>query len=230
MTPDAKESLLSSLPEWQRDARSKGIPQLGAGAVFRLPEQDFVIPTLKGGIPSHWPRAFGMDVGWKFTACVWLARDPDTGTYYVFSDYERQEAPPSIHAVEIKAKGDWIPGVIDPAAHGSSQADGQKLIDNYRALGLKITEADNSVNSGLDDLLDALLAGRLKIFETCQRLIRQMRIYRRDDKGKIVKKNDHCVDCLRYVWVSGRDRMKIRSPHKAAPRQNLPASGRAWMA
>jgi hypothetical protein len=230
LTEDAKESLLSSLPEWQRDARSKGIPQLGAGAIFRLPEGDYVIPPVKDGIPSHWPRCFALDVGWRWTAALWMARDPDSGTYYIYADYERQEAPPSIHAAEIKAKGAWIPGTVDPAAAGRGQDDGQKLIDNYRSLGLILTEADNSVNTGLEMLNDALVSGQLKIFDTCQRLIRQMRVYRRDEKGKIVKKYDHLCDCARYAFITGRNIMKVRPKPVGSMQPHLPSSARGWMA
>lgn len=230
LSEDAKTSLLSSIPEWQRDARSKGIPQLGAGAIFRLAEADYVIPPLKGGIPEHWPRCYGLDVGWRVTAVVWMAMDPDSRTYYIYAEYERAEAPPSIHAAEIKAKGSWILGTVDPAAGGRGQDDGQRLIDNYRALGLTLTEADNSVNTGLEELNDAYISGQLKIFETCQKTIRQMRVYRRDEKGKIVKKNDHLIDAKRYCWMSGRAVMKIRPKPVHMQGAKIAESPRSWMA
>jgi hypothetical protein len=37
-----------------------------------------------------------------------------------------------------------------------------------------------------------------------------MRLYRRDEKGRIVKSNDHCCDSLRYACRSGRARMKVQ--------------------
>ncbi len=230
LTEDAKLSLLSSLPAYQRDARSKGIPQLGAGAVFQIGEQEYVLPPLKGGVQTHWPRSYALDVGIRVAAAVWIARNPDDDVYYVYSEYEREDVPYSIHADAIKSKGLWILGVVDPAADQRNQVDGERMIDNYRKAGLNLTEAENSVNSGLEDLIDALTSGRLKIFETCQKLIRQMRIYRRDEKGKIVKKQDHLVDCLRYGWVSGRDVMRIRPTSASARPAQVAAGSRNWMA
>ncbi len=230
LTEDAKLSLFSSLPAYQRDARSKGIPQLGAGAIFQVSEDQFVVPPIKGGIPATWAKASALDVGFRVTAAGWLTRDPDTDIYYVYADYDREDSPYSIHAEAIKAKGAWIPCACDPAANQRGQADGQRLMDNYRKAGLILVEAENSVSSGIEDVLDALIGGRLKIVDTCQKLIRQMRVYRRDDKGRIVKKNDHLCDVLRYLWVTGRTIMKCRPVPAASSRGSVPSSPRSWMA
>lgn len=235
LSQEARDSLIQSIPKWQRDAREKGIPQLGEGAVFQLSESEYVIPVLKKGVPAHWPRSYALDVGVRITAAVWIARDPDTGIHYVYQEYSREDAPYSIHAAAIKDRGEWISGVVDPAADQRNQVDGERMIDNYRRAGLKLVEAENSVNSGLEDLLDALISGKLKIFETCTVLIRQMRLYRRvksktGDQVKILKKDDHCVDCLRYAWVSGRDVMKVRPKVTAVRAPQFANSGRAWMA
>src|SRR5262249_32515232 len=81
----AKASLLASIPPYQRDARSKGIPQLGAGAIYQIPESDILVRPF--AIPDHYPRAYGLDVGWKKTAAVWGAKDPDSGVIYLYSEH-----------------------------------------------------------------------------------------------------------------------------------------------
>jgi hypothetical protein len=40
---------------------------------------------------------------------------------------------------------------------------------------------------------------RIRVHPRCTHLRREMSMYRRDDTGKIVKKNDHGVDALRYL-------------------------------
>jgi hypothetical protein len=35
--------------------------------------------------------------------------------------------------------------------------------------------------------------------------IAEYRLYRRDEKGKIIKENDHLLDCARYCILSGID-------------------------
>ena len=39
----------------------------------------------------------------------------------------------------------------------------------------------------------------MKIFESCGGLMRELSLYHRDENGKIVKKNDHLLDALRYL-------------------------------
>lgn len=197
LTDEAKKELWKSLPPYQRDARSKGIPQLGAGAIFPVPETDLLIPPIP--IPVYWPRGYGMDVGWNFTAGVWGAMDRDTDTLYLVHEYKRSQAEPSIHATGLKAPGDWQPGFIDPASRGRGQRDGMQLFDDYTNLGLKLQTADNGVESGLYSLWDRMSTGRLKVFNTLTNWLSEFRLYRRDEKGRVVKNNDHLMDATRYL-------------------------------
>lgn len=201
LTEDQKASILAGIPAWQRDSRSKGTPQLGAGAIFQVPESEIVCAPFP--IPKHWTRSFGMDVGWHRTAATWLAHDRDTGTLYLYDEYYRGEAEPSVHAAAIKNRGAWIPGAIDPAARGRSQIDGKKLFDMYVDLGLDIEKAVNAREAGIYEVWERLSQARLKIFRTCANTLSEYRLYRRDEKGQVVKKNDHLMDTLRYNIMTG---------------------------
>ena len=75
----------------------------------------------------------------------------------------------------------------------------------YYDLGLDLTKADNSVETGIYQVYQQLLSGQLKVFSTCEAFFREFRLYRRDDKGNIIKKDDHLLDALRYVIMSGID-------------------------
>ena len=57
---------------------------------------------------------------------------------------------------------------------------------------------------------ERLSTGRLKIFTTCMRFWSEYRLYRRDQRGKIVKANDHLMDAMRYLILSGLDRARIQ--------------------
>ena len=133
LADDEKERLLSNTMPHLRDARSKGIPSLGSGAIYPIPESEIVIEPF--AIPAWWPVCFAMDVGWKRTAAIWGAVDRESDIVYLWSEHYRGEAEPSVHADAIRARAHWIPGVIDPAARGRSQKDGQVLYDNYVDLG-----------------------------------------------------------------------------------------------
>lgn len=193
----AKAELWNSIPPFQRDARSKGIPQLGAGAIYPVPETDLLVEPFQ--IPYHWARGYGMDVGWNFTAAVWGALNRDTDTLYLYHEYKRSQAEPSVHVHGIKAVGDWIPGFIDPASRGRGQKDGSQLFADYKNLGLKISIADNGVESGLYSVWNRMSTGRLKVFKTLSNWLTEFRLYRRDEKGHVVKENDHLMDAMRYL-------------------------------
>lgn len=201
LTEQMKREMLDTYPPFQRDARSKGIPQLGAGAIYPVPESEILCDPFE--IPAHWPRVYALDVGWNRTAALWLAHDREAQTVYAYAEHYRGQAEPSVHASAIKARGDWIPGVIDPASRGRSQRDGEQLIQDYTDLGLHLTPAENAVEAGIYSVWERLSAGRIKVFRTLQNFMQEYRLYRRDEKGRIVKVNDHLMDDLRYGIVSG---------------------------
>ena len=205
----SKAELWNSIPPYQRDARSKGIPQLGSGAIYPVPESDFTVAPF--AIPDFWPRGYGMDVGWNFTAATWGALDRENDVLYLTHVYKRGQAEPTIHASAIKAPGDWIPGAIDPAARGRSQKDGTQLIQDYRDLGLKLQVAENAVESGLYSVWERMSTGRLKVFKSLGEWFTEFRLYRRDEKGRVVKENDHLMDCTRYL-ESRIAMMKVKPP------------------
>jgi hypothetical protein len=201
LSPEAKKELLDSIPPYQRDARSKGIPQLGSGAIYPVGESEITVAPFD--IPHYWPRGYGMDVGWNRTAAVWGAHDRETDTVYLYSEHYRGQAEPSIHAEAIRSRGKWMHGVIDPASRGRAQRDGEQLYANYRDLGLNLNFALNGVEAGLFEVWQRLSTGRLKVFKTLENWLAEYRLYRRDDKGQIVKVNDHLMDATRYFIVSG---------------------------
>ena len=192
-----KDTLYAAIPPYQRDARSKGIPQLGSGAIYPVPESDIVVPDFS--LPSHWPRGYGFDVGWNRTAGIFGALNRDDDILYLYSEHYMGEAQPAVHAAAMKARGVWIPGRIDPAARGRAQKDGDQLLHDYQQLGMDVLPAVNAVESGLYKVWLRLSTGRLKVFASCQNWLSEFRIYRRDVKGKIVKENDHLLDGTRYL-------------------------------
>ena len=85
----------------------------------------------------------------------------------------------------------------------------------YRELGLDLDVAMDSEQSGVCEVLQRMRSGRLKVFRTLENFFQQYRLYRRDEDGQVVKQNDQLMNCLRYLCVSGRDRMRT----EPAPRQ-----------
>ena len=200
-----QKDLLRTIPPYQRDARTKGIPQLGRGAIYPIEETEITCEPFK--IPKHWPRAYALDVGWKRTAALWGAFDREEDTWFLYAEYYRGHAEPSVHASAVKGRGLWIPGCVDPAARGRGQKDGEQLIEQYRELGLDLALADHSVEAGIFAVYERLSTGRLKVFTLLRNWLAEYRIYRRDELGRIVKAADHLMDDTRYLVLTGPDIM-----------------------
>ena len=199
ISEDALEDIFADMLPHERDAREKGRPSLGAGAVYPVREEDIFVPAFK--IPEHYWRAYALDVGWNRTAALFGAWDPDADIYYLTHEYYRGEAEPIIHTHNIKAMLPWpgMEGAIDPAAEGSSKRDGSKLKAEYEELGLVLVNANNAVAAGIHRVLTMMQGGQLKVFDTLAHWRTEFRLYRRNEKGKIVKENDHLMDDTRYL-------------------------------
>lgn len=218
MTADEVDRRLAAAPAHERKARETGMPYVGAGLIYPVDEKEFVIPPCR--LDEHFGRVFGMDDGWHNTAAIWAAHDPDTDTLYIYSDYKAGELPVDVHATRIKARGAWIPGVGDSSA---IDRDGKQIIHKYRQCGVNLrrpNKARGSVGAGIEAVLERLVSGRLKIFSTCIKTLEELRKYRREvqetafgEQLRIVKKDDHLMDCLRYLVVDG---VKIATTQRRA--------------
>jgi len=197
--------MLASTPPNLRDARSKGIPTVGDGAIYPLPLEQITVDDFK--IPKWWPKAYGMDVGWNCTAACFGAWDRENDVIYIYSEHKQGQADVSVHASAIRSRGKWMKGAIDPASRASSQIDGQKLFLLYSKSvdkgggGLNLTLAANAVEAGIFTVWDRLQSGRLKFFKSCTQLQREHGLYHRKD-GKVVKTNDHLQDTIRYLCMA----------------------------
>ena len=201
--PDnVQAELLADTPPWLREARSQGIPSLGVGAIYPIERKNVEIAPF--AIPRHWPRCYALDVGWNWTAALWCAFDRESMTKYLYSCYKGGEQLPAVHATAIQARGKWIPGLIDPSANNRGQRDGERIMEDYTTAGLELTKANNAVEAGLIQCWQDLTLGRIKVFSIgMDPFWFEYGLYHRDEKGKIVKKNDHIMDCMRYIGNSG---------------------------
>ena len=158
------------------------MPYLGSGLIYPFDEKDIVVKDFE--IPKHWARGYGMDVGWNRTASVHIAHDRESNILYLYSAYSRGHGEPPSHAAAIKARGEWIPGRIDPAANGRSQIDGQPLIKLYAGQGLRLQLAPNAVEAGILAIYTRLAKGSLKVFASCHAWFEEYRVYQRDDDAR----------------------------------------------
>jgi len=209
----------ATLKPHELEAREKGIPSIGSGLVYQIPESLFV--TMPFEIPEHWHRCYGLDVGWNApTAAAFIAIDRDNDTIYVCGEYSANERTPSQHSYYLKQMGaDWMPGACDPAADNANQSSGESCFELYteykHGIQLDLTKSTSKKKEFVvTEVYDRIRDGKLKVFSTCQKFLAEWRMYSRDDKGKIMKGNDHLMNAFEYAILDGvnlaRNRIQYR--------------------
>ena len=59
LSAEDRRRILASYPPHEREVRANGIPVLGSGRVFDVPED--VVTVTPFDIPAHWPRVGALD-------------------------------------------------------------------------------------------------------------------------------------------------------------------------
>lgn len=224
-TQEEKERIVASYPAHEREARSKGIPTLGSGRIFPVEEDSIKVPAF--AVPAHWPRINGVDFGWDHPAAgVQLAWDRDSDCLYVTNIHRQREAVPAIHAMAIKAWGDWVPTAWPHDGLQHDKGSGEQLALQYAKAGLLMLkdratfeDGGNGVEAGLMEMLERMQSGRFKVFSHLEDWFGEFRLYHRKD-GKVVKKMDDLISATRYALM-----MKRKARTKPVP---MHSTGGSW--
>lgn len=199
-----------------------GIPGISQGRYFNeFNKQVHIIEPFE--IPKHWKRYIAMDYGLDMTAVLWFARDLE-GNAFVYKELHESDLIVSEACRRIKEinNGDRYEYIYAPRdlwnrrqETGKSVADifaendlhlvktSVSRIDGWLATKewLKIIE-NRDIETG-----EKIYTSRLKIFNTCEYLIKYLPQVQRDEK----KINDvavephyltHICDALRYFCVN----------------------------
>jgi phage terminase large subunit len=205
---------LNSLPPTLRRAWVEGDWNVFSGMAFPAwSDERNVIEQLD--IPDYWPRMCGIDWGYaKPFCCLWLAKDPDTGRYYVYRELYQAGLTDQQQARLIKeyAANERIPYYFaDPSMWAKkTQQIVTSTADEYIKEGVMLTAADNDRLSGkrkLDRLLQSLPDGRsgLQVIRSCKNLLRTMPLLAYDEhrpEDIDTEQEDHAYDALRYALTS----------------------------
>jgi hypothetical protein len=230
--------IIASYPKHERDARTKGIPSLGSGAVFPVDEDDIRVASFP--VPSHWVQIAGIDFGYDHpSAATRLSWDRDNDCIYVIAAYRKREQTPAMFSTAVKPWGDWLPWAWPhdgKASGGKFDAKDQKQLQQlYAGHGLKMLpmhatfeDGTNGVEAGIQDMLDRMQTGRWKVFAHLTEYFDEMRLYHRKD-GLIVKENDDLISSSRYAYMMRRHAIVQNKP--APPPVVLPraTNSQGWM-
>lgn len=210
-TPEERAAIIATYPAHERDARVKGIPQLGSGRIFPLADDVISVQPFK--TPDYWPLLGALDFGWDHpTAAVKLAWDRDNDCVYVVNAYRVRQATPIIHAAALKVWGSPLRWAWpkDGRQHKGDNS-GKALAELYRDQGMKLLpepsqyegNRGDGVEAGLMDMLDRMQTGRLKVFDHLNDWFEEFRLYHRKD-GLVVKEHDDLMSATRYALMSLR--------------------------
>ena len=205
-TDEQRERIIASYPAHEREARSKGIPTLGSGRVFPLPDEDIVVEPF--AIPKHWPRIVGADFGYDHPAAFcWLAWDRDTDTVYLYDSFKIRETSVVLQAPLIAAKGKWIPVSWPHDGLQHDKGSGEQLAAQYRELGVNMLperatfmDGGNGLEAGVSEMLNRMQTGRWKVFSNQADWLAEFRLYHRKN-GLINKIRDDLLSASRYAMM-----------------------------
>lgn len=232
---EQRDLIIASYPEFERDARTRGIPQLGSGRVFPVDEDEIKVKPFQ--IPDYWRRIGGLDFGWDHpSAAVQLAHDTDSDCLYVIAARRaRRETPATFSSTVIH----WgpIPWAWPHDGLQHDKGSGMQLAQQYKQAGLKMlpgmatfADGSNGLEAGISEMLERMESGRLKVFDSLTEWMEEFRLYHRQE-GLIVKLNDDLLSATRYAMMMRRfaEPLAQRARHSFGSTVVRP-DGLGWMA
>lgn len=202
---EQRERIIERTSPHERDARTKGIPMLGSGAVFPVPDE--MIRVEPFSVPRHWGRIAGIDIGWDHpTAAVELAHDRDSDCVYVTKTYREKMQTVSVHAGALVPWGKFLPWAWPHDAFIHEKGSGEQIAKLYEQHGLKMLgehaqfsdNRGNSTEAGVTDILDRMQTARFRVFANLGDWFSEKGMYHRKD-GKIVKQMDDLMSATRHA-------------------------------
>jgi phage terminase large subunit-like protein len=240
MTAKNIEEILKEYPEYEREMRSKGLPMMGQGKIFRFGREEYRYKdTLfaNNRFPDHYRHIVGHDFGWDHPqAWVFMAYDPDRDIIYVYKTIRiSKKTPAEMYGIFKRARCEWIPIAWPHDGLQHEKGSGEELRNQYSAYGLNMLperatfeESGGSlVSPGLTEITDRVKERRLLVAESCEELFDEMDQYHMNN-GKIVKEHDDLIDAMRYGMMMIRfaeQRPRTISEIQSSIRRSQRASG-----
>ncbi len=211
LSTDAKERFLSALSSdlWRRAREFGDFVDIG-GLIFPEWERS-VRPAPEPRVVREQEVVVGIDPGVRNCGIVFCCFD-SRNIMGVFDELLLQDETPSgyVEAIDgvLKRWGvrrDRVTFVIDPAARQRAQVNAETVESALMRLGVFTIPGQNNVEAGVQQLRDRMAAKTPRFWcsEDCRVLRDQADEYaaedREDGQFKVIKRNDHLLDAVRYV-------------------------------
>lgn len=225
-----REELQLSYPEYERDARTKGVPMLGEGRVFTVAEKDIICEPFDISKFPWYAKIVGADFGFNHPgAASWLAWDRDADIVYLYDCYRMSGQQPVYHAAALKRHGQipvaW-PHDGENAGKDGSEAMRKQYADHganmlpYSARYSKKIGGGQATEPIVQEVLERMKTGRFKVFSNQRDWLEEFRSFHRKN-GKIVKLRDDIIMSTLYGMMMLRyavqsTPIRVRRPSRAA--------------
>jgi len=222
---EQKDILLRAYPKHQREARLKGIPLLGSGAIFNDPEENILEVPIQH-VPTHWAKIWGIDfgIGHPFAA-VLLLWDRDSDIVHVHHTIRMADALPINHASAMKVIGADVPVAWPQDGTAREKGSGESLSKMYKREGLRMLDehatwpdGGYSTEVAVEEMISRERNGKLKVSLTCQDYMEERRFYHRKD-GKIVHLKDDILSATQKGLMMLRKAKPVLLGKKRPDRQ-----------
>lgn len=224
-----KDRLSLSYRAHEREARTKGIPMLGEGAVYPVPDEQITVAPFK--VPDHWARIKGCDFGIDHPAAgAEIAWDRDQDTIYVIDCYRKANELPPYHAAWFNKSNRMIPVAWPHDGMNREKQGGRTLADAYRGHGVNMltksarypkAPGETSDKGGpqpvepiVEEILERMVTGRFKVFANLSDWFEEKRSYHRKD-GLIVPRRDDILKATSYAVMMKRYAVPLTAINRA---------------
>lgn len=212
----------ASLGKEELESRRYGKFMQSGGLVYNeFSEAIHVIEPFN--IPPDWQDNISIDPGLKNPLSAHFYATDFDGNVYVIAEHFEAGKTVSEHAAKIKEiakKLNWknsssgmLSALIDSAAKQKTLASTKSVCDLFAKEGIMVNpNVNKDLFSGISVvkryLKDAEGKPHLFIFKNCVNLIKEFKSYWWGNDDVPIKKDDHCLDELRYYLMSKEETLK----------------------
>ena len=175
-------------------------------------------------VPKEWQDTISIDPGLNNPLSAhWYAQDYD-GNVYVIAEHFDKGKDVYYHASRIKEiskRLDWhytngkLSALIDSAAMQRTLASSKSVVELFYENDILVNPRVNKdMFSGINTVKRYLKDGEGKahlfIFKTCTNLIRELKSYWWGDNDLPIKRDDHCLDEMRYYLMDKQLSLRVQ--------------------
>ncbi|MDY2880568.1 MAG: terminase family protein [Candidatus Borkfalkiaceae bacterium] len=215
---EAKE-MTAGMSESELESRRYGRFRSNSGLVYpEFEENVHVVDPFP--VPADWQNRLSIDPGLNNPlSCHWYAVDYD-GNVFVVAEHYAAGKDVGWHADRIREISDrigWrrdgdgkIRALIDSAANQRTLASAKSVTELFHEHGIAADpRVDKDLFAGIARVKEYFKEKKLFLFRGCDNLVRELKSYRWGEGDVPRKRDDHCLDELRYFLMS---RPKTRPP------------------